>query len=98
MQDAANTVDSDKKSISRACLNVNNQFAGYYWSYEKIEPFVPKKDKRKKKVYQYSLDGKFIACYNSIAEASKITEVNKSSIAKVCRGERKAAGDYKWTT
>ena len=32
----------------------------------------------------------------AINEASKVSGVNKSSIAKCCRGERKKAGDFIW--
>ena len=32
--------------------------------------------------------------FQSVVEASKVTGINKSSIAKVLRGERKMAGGY----
>ena len=51
---------------------------------------------RKKGVIQSDLDDNFIFEFNSVAEASTITGINKSCIAKVCRQERKQAGGYKW--
>ena len=45
---------------------------------------------------QYDLDGNYLAKYKSASEASRLTEVNKTSIAKVCRGERSHAGGYIW--
>ena len=42
------------------------------------------------------MEDKLIAEYKSVIEASKITGINKSSIAKVCRLERKQAGGFKW--
>lgn len=96
LEEASTSVGANKKQISRACLNVNQSFKGYYWSYEKQDPFVPDKDKRRKEVTQFSKDGELIASFNSIADAVLATGINKSCIAKVLRGERKTAGNYYW--
>lgn len=48
------------------------------------------------KIKQIDKDNKLIKIYNSIAEASKITNIDSSSIAKVCKNQRKTAGGYKW--
>ena len=50
---------------------------------------------RKKKVLQFTLNGKCIREFNSITEAQKITGI-KSDIGDVCRGKRKTAGGYNW--
>lgn len=92
---AANYVGVNKRSISRACLGVNKTCKGYYWSYCYTVP-IGLKDIRKKRVIQFSLEGKLITEYNSVAEASRFTGINKFSIAKVCRLERKQAGGFKW--
>ena len=42
------------------------------------------------------LDGKTIAVYNSRHTAANATGVDVSSIRKVCRGARKAAGGFTW--
>jgi len=96
LEKAGEIVNATKQDISRACLSVNKTFGGYYWSYEYIEPFKPNKDFRKKIVLCYNLKGEKVYDFNSISEASKSTAINKSSIAKVCRGERKTAGGYFW--
>lgn len=88
LDDAANSINSTKQHISRACLNVNNTYGGYFWSYDYKEPFEPKKDERKKMVYQFDKDDNWVASYNSVAEASRKTGFSKSCIARVCRGER----------
>ncbi|WP_437822841.1 NUMOD1 domain-containing DNA-binding protein [Tenacibaculum mesophilum] len=96
LEEASNSVNSTKQQISRACIN-KTQYKNHYWSYRLQVPFQPKKDNRLKEVIQccpYS--GKTINIFKSIAEASRVTEVNKNSIAKCCRGERKLAGDYFW--
>lgn len=94
LTEASKSINAKKQDISRACLSVNKQLNGYYWSYK--NKFAPKKDYRKRKVAKVSKKGNIIENYNSISEASKKANVNKSSIAKVCRGERKTAGGYRW--
>lgn len=96
LDDAAKTVNSSKQSISRACLNANHIYKGFIWSYKLNEPFELGDDKRCKKVYQFDVDGKFIKSYNSISTACNETKINKTSIAKVCRGERNTAGGFMW--
>lgn len=34
--------------------------------------------------------------YESITEAARQTNINKSGIARYCKGERKTAGGYHW--
>jgi hypothetical protein len=48
------------------------------------------------KVYQYDKDGKFLAEYESMSLASKITNIPQANISKVCCGIRKLAGGYYW--
>jgi len=48
------------------------------------------------KVIQFSIDGKFIAKYDSILEASKISKANDRHISDVCKGKRKTTGGYVW--
>lgn len=49
-----------------------------------------------KPVIQMSLDGKLIKRYTCIMEASRETGINDSCICRVCKGERKQAGGYRW--
>ena len=93
---AANTVEADKKQISRACWSINHAFRGFLWSYEYIEPFIPENDSRKKEVLQYDMDGKFLVKYISVSEASKMNNISKTCIARCCRGERVSTGGYRW--
>lgn len=97
LKDASNAINATKKAVSKACLGVNKKYKGYYWSYDYKEPFEPNIDKRKKCVVQYAITGKIIKTFKSVAEASEKTGFNKSSIAKVCRGERKSCGGYLWS-
>ena len=38
----------------------------------------------------------FITKYKSVSEALKLTDFNKTSIAKVCRDEQKSCGVFSW--
>ena len=58
--------------------------------------FLGKIDARKKEIEQYNLDGSLVSVYTSIQQASIITKINKSSIAKCSRGERNKAGGFIW--
>jgi len=96
LTDAANSVETTKQQISSTCLNVNNLYAGYYWSYSLNIPFTPGVDRRLKQVLQLDLNGKILRSFKSVAEASRKTGIYKGTIAKVCRFERNTAGGYIW--
>ena len=59
--------------------------------------FLGEKSPRSKKVYQFSLDGHFIAEYASAREASRIHKISSSQIASVCRKEHYIAKGYRWS-
>jgi group I intron endonuclease len=92
---AGATVNLNKQDLSKVCLSVNKVSKGSVWTYSSTYP-IDIKDHRKKVVQQFSLDGTLITEYKSVSEASKLTGCNKTSIAKVCRGERQSSGGFKW--
>ncbi len=56
-------------------------------------------DRQRKPVEQYTLDGEYIATYNSLDEASEAVgfkEGGKSAISRACKGKQKTSGGYKW--
>jgi len=96
LEQASTEVGASKNCISAACLKENKSCRGFYWSYNYFRTFTLR-DQRKKQVVQISLKtGQPIAQFSSVSEASKVSGVYKSSIAKVCRCERKQAGGYGW--
>lgn len=94
LEEASKVVDKSPNSISNACLGGRLTSAGYSWAY--TDTFSKREDKRVKPVIQYSLEGELLNEFKSIAIAQEETGVNKSSIAKCCRGERNIAGGYIW--
>ena len=97
LSSAASEVSANKKSISAACLGKSRSCKGFYWSYSFSDPYIWQDDKRSKKVIQLDFNGVVIGEFQSVMVASEDTGFNRSSIAKVCRGERRHAGGYKWS-
>ena len=50
----------------------------------------------KKKVLQYSVNGKFIKEYGSLGEAAKSVNRTTSAITMCCKGKTKVTAGYKW--
>ena len=96
LESAGSAVSVDKKSISKACLGEIKNCKGFCWSYQLSDNFQPEPDRRRKQVFQFNFEGKFIENFKSVSKASEVTGINKSSIAKCCRGEYKSAGNYCW--
>ncbi len=95
LQSAGNAVNAVKSAIGKACNSNSKTCKGYVWSYSSTFP-KHINDNRTKVVQQFSLKGQFINEYKSVSEASKETNCNKTSISKVCRGERKSCGNFCW--
>lgn len=101
-----------KTGISRsnigACCKGDAKTAGnFLWRYsnEKITPeyiewsnrIEPCKEKHiKTAVIQYTIDGIFIAIYESLTEAERNTSVSRRGIASVCKGNREQVGGFIW--
>jgi len=47
-------------------------------------------------VQQYDLNNQLIQEFNSISEASKVTNIPTGNISKNCKGKLKTAGGYIW--
>lgn len=54
------------------------------------------KSAKARKVNMYDLSGKYIKTFGAFSEAQEETNVDYSSIVKVCQGKRKSAGGYFW--
>lgn len=62
-----------------------------------IDSSAPTRIRKKgRTVYQYSLDGKFIAEYPTGVAAAKATGIAQSNISKCLNSEQGTAGGYKW--
>lgn len=83
-------------AIRRCCKGKRFSVGGYRWSYAN-QP-LPTATTTKKSIIQITKEGKTIATYISVSEASKQTGINAGDIASVARGNTrmKTAGGFKW--
>ena len=101
-RDAAMTVSPDNQdtiraSIKNCCLGISYSSCGFFWSYYK--EFIKKEDyqnninRRKNKIAQYTLSGKFLRYYDNIIEARNATGLRNlySSIRGEC-----SIGGFQW--
>ena len=54
------------------------------------------KDISKKKVLQYSLDGRFVARYNGVREASRVNGFSNACISACCNGQLNSHKGFIW--
>ena len=52
---------------------------------------------KKKKVYQYTLDGELVKIWESSRECERITSFKQSAISLCCNGKKKQYKGYKWS-
>lgn len=62
----------------------------YYDSFRKYN------NSKKKKVDKFSLEGKYVDTYNSIAEAGKLNNIPKYNISACLNKRQHTAGGYRW--
>lgn len=73
----------------------NNRAENLEWCPDK-EVVRGCKSKLSRKVLQLDLMGGLVGKFNSIADASLATSVDKSSISRCCRGSAMSAGGFRW--
>lgn len=90
--------------ILRCCIGNRNcrSAYGYIWRYFKdignTKDIEYQSIRGRRKVNQYTLNGKFIKTWKSLTEASKLLGVGNrgSNIINVCRGRQKTTGGFIW--
>ena len=103
VREAGRYINASSSNIASCCNGDSYTCRGFVWSYYKLTPkevlqkFKLSNDtylKRRnnslsKEVYQFDLNGNFIAKYPSTQEAGRQLGINPSRIQGVCRGVRK---------
>lgn len=88
--EASRSINVHRNSSIRDCCKGRIRIAhGYVWRYQD-EPFSLIENPKHTPVIQFDCEGKFIAHYNSITEAKRITGVE--NISYCCSGRYKTAG------
>lgn len=49
------------------------------------------------KVYQYTINGEYVGCFNSMADAMRQYNISSGKISECCSEKRKSAGGYRWS-
>lgn len=103
IREAGRTLGLHAGTISKCC-NKNiycKTCGGYIWRFGNSIEDVNQEDitilnGNCKKVYQYSIDGKFIKEWISLKDASSILNIPKTCISDCCNKRHKTAGGYVW--
>lgn len=99
--DAAKQLNIPDSNICKCLINSygRNSAGGFRWAYyekpiktEKIK----NKNRIKRAIYQYNVDGSFIKEWESASKASKETKINRANIIMCALGNQKTAGNFKW--
>ena len=72
------------KSSFQNALRGRYSWGGYLWSYEKVDKLPPLKQEKKKKIYQYDLEGNLMKVWDSYRECDK----TYSKLREVLNGKR----------
>lgn len=96
-----NHIDENKKNnkidnLEWCTYQYNTNYSKYRFGEHYKQLAILHKDQLSKAVIQLSLDGEYIAEYESGEEASRKTNINHSNITSVLTGKRKSAGGYCW--
>lgn len=98
---AAEATGIQHTDICRCCREEYARAGLYQWRYKNSKKWITPIDIQvisiKRKINQYSLEGKFLQQYENLAEASKTTGISKSTICNVCKGKGHTAGGFRWT-
>jgi hypothetical protein len=98
LREAGESLNRDFKNISSNCRGVSKTAFGFVWKYagKSYNPPLKKIEsiEKRKRVYQYDLDGKYLTEYESQSEAGKITGIHHISCA--CLGKLNFVGGYQW--
>ena len=99
--EAANEINVSTNNISLCCKRKSKSVKNFIYRYSNDDLTINEIQKiithnKKRKVAQYTMDGKYIATYISLAEASRITGARDTSIRNCCVGKYKHANHFLW--
>lgn len=87
-----------KASTISGCCQRKTYANQWQWRYfDGCTDNIAKVTPRKRPLFQYDLQGNYIATYSGIPEASAATGVDPTLISNCCTGNQGQAGNYFWT-
>lgn len=87
------------KTIILSSAHPEKIIAGYLWSRTKVDRLDVKAHPKEKPVHQYSINGKYIATFNSLKEAAIAVRGRNTGtlIGAACRGAYDTIYGYRWS-
>lgn len=87
------------KNIMLSSAHPEKAIAGYLWSRAKVDKLDVEAHPKEKPVHQYSINGEYIATFNSLKEAAvEVRGRNTGTmIGAACRGAYDTAYGYRWS-
>ena len=84
------------KSRKGKCCGEKHPMWGRHLNEEEKRKLSKAHDNVKIAVSQYTKEGVYIASYDSSLEAQRLTNIDRATISRCCRGIQKTAGGFKW--
>ena len=83
-------------NICACCLGRKSRAYGYIWRYAESETEVKPLRPYRSSVCQFTKDGKYVATFSNIKEASRMTGANEKSIGNVLHGRSLTSAGFIW--
>lgn len=102
LQSAELDTGVDKRAISSCCLGKDNRkktgiYQFRYEYFENLDEYTRNKGPNAKTVFQFDENGELLASFDSINEACKILDVDRSSLSGCINGKNRTAGEYRFS-
>ena len=93
-----NHIDGDRSNNTASnlewCTASENEKHAHCMGLNSVEPML---EKTRKKVKQFSIDGKYMRTWRSMSDAARGVGVSVSGISFCCSGKIGTSGGYRWT-
>lgn len=95
---ASQSTGISRSGIQSACAGDIKFCKDCQWRYfEGNEGSIDSIEPKHKPIYQFDLQGNYLAYYKNAHLASEASNANHSAITDVCNGKRRSAGGYYWS-
>ncbi len=97
-RDANKKTGVSYKKISLVCNGINHSAGGYIWRFinDKFDKYIIKIHTKNFKIYQYTLDNKYIREWDSPSLAVDEIKVSFGNLSSCLNNKRKTAGGFIW--
>ena len=97
VEEATKTSGADGSHICKVCKGDRKTAGGFHWKFVNPEDIQTNEPLKFTKIQQWSFDAKtLIAEYDSLDEATRVTNSGTRTISKCCKGKLRSAGGFKW--